>query len=367
MASSRASSLRRISLLSLLFVYFPIITTYSYSVFGVNAKPIDLPLSTSSSQLSKRTARTTAPAGALVVSKSPASGQYSTVQAAVDALPDDGSTQVIFIETGTYDEQVYIDRSGMLTILGETANTANYASNVVTITNSLSATAAGSDDASGTLRVHKDDFALYNINVKNTFGQGSQALALSAYGTNHGYYGVGFYSYQDTVLAEQGAQYYGYCYIEGAVDFIFGQHGFAFFQRSTIASVGPGTITADGPSEKGDGLFVINESTIEQSAAATEDLTGLVYLGRPWTEYATVAFTSCTLGSVINSAGWEIWSTSEPNTEDVTFAEYDNGGAGSVGTRASFATKLTSNAGYTAAAVLGSSWTSWVDQGYVDQ
>lgn len=98
MASSRGSSLRRISLLSLLFVYFPIITTYSYSAFGVNAKPIDLP--STSSQLSKRTARTTAPAGALVVSKSPASGQYSTVQAAVDALPDDGSTQVIFIETG---------------------------------------------------------------------------------------------------------------------------------------------------------------------------------------------------------------------------------------------------------------------------
>ncbi|KAJ3997148.1 putative pectin methylesterase, partial [Lentinula boryana] len=319
-------------------------------------------------------ARNTAPSGALVVSKSPSSGQYSTVQAAVNALPDDGSEQTIFIETGTltirtgtYDEQVYIDRSGMLTIMGETANTANYESNVVTISNSLSAASAGSDDASGTLRVHKDDFALYNVNVKNTFGQGSQALALSAYGTNHGYYGSGFYSYQDTVLAEQGAQYYGYCYIEGAVDFIFGQHGFAFFQRSTIASVGPGAITADGPASKTDGLFVINESTIEQSSAATEDLTGLVYLGRPWTEYATVAYTSCTLGSIINSAGWEVWSSSEPNTEDVTFVEYDNGGAGSEGTRASFATKLTSNAGYTAAAVLGSDWTSWVDQGYVDQ
>ncbi|KAJ4480103.1 putative pectin methylesterase, partial [Lentinula aciculospora] len=310
-------------------------------------------------------ARNTAPAGALVVSKSPSSGQFSTVQAAVDALPDDGSEQTIFIETGTYSEQVSITRSGMLTIMGETADTSNYQSNVVTITHSLSATAAGSDDLSGTLRVHKDDFALYNINVKNTFGQGSQALALSAYGTNHGYYGVGFYSYQDTVLAEQGAQYYGYCYIEGAVDFIFGQHGFAFFQRNTIASIGAGAITADGPASKTD--VVINESTIEQSSAATEDLTGLVYLGRPWTEFATVAYTSCTLGSIINSAGWEVWSSTEPNTEDVTFAEYDNGGAGSAGTRASFATKLTSNADYTAAAVLGSDWTSWVDQGYVDQ
>ncbi|KAJ3754828.1 putative pectin methylesterase [Lentinula raphanica] len=346
-----------ILILAVLFACGALLTSHS-----VEAKPVQ-----PKTALRKRTARNTAPAGALVVSKSPSSGQFSTVQAAVNALPDDGSEQTIFIESGTYDEQVYIDRSGMLTIMGETADTSNYESNVVTISNSLSATAAGSDDLSGTLRVHKDDFALYNVNVKNTFGQGSQALALSAYGTNHGYYGSGFYSYQDTVLAEQGAQFYGYCYIEGAVDFIFGQHGFAFFQRTTIASIGPGAITADGPASKTDGLFVINESTIEQSSAATEDLTGLVFLGRPWTEFATVAYTSCTLGSVINSAGWEEWSSTEPNTEDVTFAEYDNGGPGSEGTRASFATKITSNADYTAAAVLGSDWTSWVDQGYVDQ
>jgi hypothetical protein len=27
------------------------------------------------------------------------------------------------------------------------------------------------------------------------------------------------------------------------------------------------------------------------------------------------------LSDIINSAGWEIWSSSEPNTEDVTFEE----------------------------------------------
>lgn len=54
-------------------------------------------------------------------------------------------------------------------IMGETENTATYESNLVTITNSLSATEAGNDDASGTLRVHTTgNFALYNINVKNT-------------------------------------------------------------------------------------------------------------------------------------------------------------------------------------------------------
>jgi len=53
-------------------------------------------------------------------------------------------------------------------IKGETVDNSTYASNAVTITYSISAKAAGSNDASGTLRVHKDDFALYNVNVKNT-------------------------------------------------------------------------------------------------------------------------------------------------------------------------------------------------------
>ncbi|KIK63860.1 carbohydrate esterase family 8 protein [Collybiopsis luxurians FD-317 M1] len=252
--------------------------------------------------------------------------------------------------------------------MGATSNTASQASNQVTITHSASLGTAGSDDLSGTLRVHKDNFALYNVNVKNTFGQSStngQAIALSAYGTNHGYYASGFYSYQDTVLAEQGNQYYGFCYIEGAVDFIFGQHARAFFQKNIIASVGPGAITADGPASKSDGLFVINESTIQASTAATSSLVGQVYLGRPWTQFATVAFTSCSLSNIINSAGWEIWSTATPNTADVTFAEYENTGAGAAGTRASFSTKLTSNAAYNVGVVLGSSWSSWVDQNFV--
>jgi pectinesterase len=96
-------------------------------------------------------------------------------------------------------------------ILGSTTDTTSYTSNSVTITHSLSAAAAGNDDLSGTFRVHKDNFAMYNVNVRNTvrilhtilapsltffipqFGSGSQALALSSYGTNVGYYGSAFF------------------------------------------------------------------------------------------------------------------------------------------------------------------------------
>ncbi|KAJ7230263.1 putative pectin methylesterase [Mycena pura] len=323
-------------------------------------------LTTAASPLERRASRTTPPAGAVVVSKTPASGQFSTVQAAVNSLPNDSSARTIFISPGTYTEQVSISRLGPTTIFGSTTDTTSYTSNAVTIQFGSSAASAGNDDLSGTLRVHKDNFAMYNVNVRNTFGQGSQALALSSYGTNIGYYGNAFFGFQDTVLANQGNQYFGVCYIEGAVDFIFGQHARAFFQRNTIASVAAGTITADGPTSATDAsLFVINNSNIIQSTAATTSLTGKVFLGRPWTQWAKVAFTQCTLAATINSAGWEIWSTATPNTADVTFAEFDNTGPGAAGTRASFSEKASSIVGFRAADVLGSNWTTWVDQAYV--
>lgn len=55
---------------------------------------------------------------------------------------------------------------------------------------------------------------MYNVNVKNTFGIGSQAIAISQYGNQVGLYACGFYGYQDTLYANKGAQVYLKGYIE---------------------------------------------------------------------------------------------------------------------------------------------------------
>jgi len=99
-------------------------------------------------------------------------------------------------------------------IYGYTKHTMKYSANQVTIQAGVSALQAGSNDASGTLRIHKDDFRMYNVNVKNTFGKGSQAIALSQYGSRVGLYACGFYGYQDTLLTNQGTQVYLRCYIQ---------------------------------------------------------------------------------------------------------------------------------------------------------
>ena len=62
--------------------------------------------------------RTVPPSGAIVVrSGTTASGEYKTISAAVNSLPNDKSSRSIFIYPGQYNEQVYITRTGPLTVL----------------------------------------------------------------------------------------------------------------------------------------------------------------------------------------------------------------------------------------------------------
>lgn len=59
-------------------------------------------------------------------------------------------------------------RSAQLTVYGYTADTTSYAGNKATITYNQNAAAAGSNDASGTVRVQATNLKMYNVNVKNT-------------------------------------------------------------------------------------------------------------------------------------------------------------------------------------------------------
>jgi len=310
------------------------------------------------------TSRTTPPSGALTAGSG---GTYSTFQGAVNALSTTSTTaQSIFLYAGTYSEQVTIPSlKSALTVYGYTTDTSSYTSNVVTISHSSSlASGAANDEETGTVINLSANTKFYNINIKNTYGKGSQAIALSAYNTEQGYYGVGLYGYQDTLLAETGNQVYAKCYIQGAVDFIFGQHAVAWIDSSTIAvSAGGGAITANGRASSTDpSFYVINKSTVQAASGDTVG-SGTVYLGRPWSEYARVVFQETSLSAIINSAGWEVWSTSEANTEYVTFEEYDNTGTGASGTRASFSSKLSS--ALSISTILGSTYTSWVDTTYL--
>ncbi|WYZ41401.1 hypothetical protein EsH8_V_000296 [Colletotrichum jinshuiense] len=308
--------------------------------------------------------RTSAPSGCLVVKKSPASGQYGTIQKAVDALSTTSTgKQCIWIDQGTYEEQVLVPaRTAQLTVYGYTSDTSKYTANKVTITAKKSQADGLNNDQSATLRVKSKNFKLYNVNVANTYGKGSQAVALSAY-ADSGYYASQFTGFQDTVLSQEGNQLYSKCLIQGATDFIFGQKALAWFEKCDLRVVenSIGYITAHGRTDASiKSEYVFNNCNI--AAAAGHTVTdGVYYLGRPWREFAQVVFQKTSMTGVINSAGWKIWNNDDPRTGNVLFGEYQNTGIGSQGTRASFSKKLSSAVDISA--ILGSGYTS---AGYFD-
>ncbi|KAJ3353157.1 hypothetical protein HDU83_007137 [Entophlyctis luteolus] len=272
-------------------------------------------------------ALTAPPPGAVVVSQTNVSGSYSSVQSAVNSLPSTGDA-VIFIYAGYYNEQVYITRSGKLTIYGYAPNNGtSYEDNHVTIAANVSAVAAGGDDPSGTLRVHKNYFNILNVNVLNTFNTAT-AIAVSYYGTEIGTYGCQFVAFQDTLLTETGMHYFKYSYIEGAIDYIFGQYSQAYFEQCTMASTRYGYITASGRNSATDpGAYVFDNCTVVAAATAANGTVGNVYLGRPWRPFARVVYMNSYLSDVINPAGWHEW-TAGVVPVNASFFEYDNTGAG---------------------------------------
>ncbi|ELU43080.1 Pectinesterase domain-containing protein [Rhizoctonia solani AG-1 IA] len=182
-------------------------------------------------------------------------------------------------DTSRSGRQVIIDRPN-IKVYGQTfEDDLTYASNQATITNNVPASTAGSNDASGTIRIRPSatGVSIYNLNVANTYGKPvaqSQAIALSVQAGQFGCYGCKIAGYQDTLLANVGAQFYGKNFIEGAVDFIFGQRASIWVTDSTLNTIGDGYITASGRSTNDNTYYVINNSKITGK--------GNQYLGRPW-------------------------------------------------------------------------------------
>lgn len=115
---------------------------------------------------------------------------------------------------------------------------------------------------SATLLVSGTGFKMYNMNVTNTAGQAGQAVALSATGTKQGFYASAIKGWQDTLYSHTGSQFFGRCYVEGAVDFVFGITGQSWYQGVTLGVVRSASmLTAQGRDEGTQtGYFVFDKA-----------------------------------------------------------------------------------------------------------
>jgi pectinesterase len=208
--------------------------------------------------------------------------------------------------------------------MGYTLDPYTYLLNEVTLTNNKDAGTAGSNDLSGTLRLEGSDVRVYNLNVKNTFGlprgynQANQAIATSASTSRVGMYGVSLSGYQDVLLVNAGLQAYLRCHIEGAIDFIFGQHGAAYFRDTTIGITAPANITASGRATNDSGIYLFERSAVVPAPHAWANTSGNVYFGRPWGHYARVVFKDTDIQVEMAPRMWNPWHPGDERTDHST-------------------------------------------------
>jgi pectin methylesterase-like acyl-CoA thioesterase len=287
------------------------------------------------------------------------SADFSTVQAAVDSIGKTNTTLTqIRIAPGTYQEKLRIDvpyvtlcgRQGQAssTILtyGDNANTPN-----------------GSGGTLGTTGSASTNISASNVSAENvTFANGtplggSQAVALLVTGDQVQFRSCRFLSFQDTLYVRKARQYFRDCYVEGSVDYIFGD-ATAIFENCTVHSAAGGVaVTAPNTDQSfAYGLVFLGG----RLTAAPGVANGSVTLGRNWGAYGAAAYLRTTLGAHIKPVGWMAMGA---NTLDTArFAEYQTSGDGATASalaaRAPQSRQLSEleAASYTVANVFGS-WT----------
>lgn len=288
------------------------------------------------------------------------SGDYDTIQSAIDAIPDHREyPTVIYIQAGTYYEKLHIEKPYVY-LIGD-------AEQETVITYDDYARKTFPDGSlyhtfySYTVFVGADHFRAEYLSFVNTAGAGEQvgqALAMYIDSDRAVLRNCRLIGQQDTLFTgplppqpldrstfggpREGAirrnqrQYYEHCYIEGNIDFIFGSATAVFdhceiFARKRYSVSAPlkddnpaiqGWLTAASTPEDVKYGYVFLDCQLTSDAPPHS-----FYLGRPWRNYAKVAFIRCWLGNHIHPAGWDNWNKPEVESS-VDYAEYNNQGAG---------------------------------------
>jgi pectin methylesterase-like acyl-CoA thioesterase len=121
-------------------------------------------------------------------------------------------------------------------------------------------------------------------------------------------------------------QYFQDCYIEGHVDFIFGD-SMAVFDRCVIHGIAHSEVLLTAQSKRypeQQSGYVFDHCKITADAGV-----GKVFLGRPWRAYSKVVFLNAELDAKVSPQGWREWHAGETTRLKTAFyAEYKSTGPG---------------------------------------
>jgi pectinesterase len=253
------------------------------------------------------------------------SGDFKTVQEAIDAVPDfRKNPTTILIRKGTYKEKLVLAASKTnVKLTGEDVQTTILTYDDFATKKNRFGEEMGTTGSS-TFFVFGDDFSATNITFENSSGPVGQAVAVRIDGDRVMFTNCRFLGFQDTLYphGEKSRQYYKRCYIEGTVDFIFGWSTAVFEDCTIFCKKGGGYITAASTLPASPYGFVFRNCTITGDAPESS-----YYLGRPWRPDAKTVFIHCSLEKHIRPEGWHNWD--KPDAEKTTFyGEYGSTGPG---------------------------------------
>lgn len=241
------------------------------------------------------------------------SGDYRSVQAAIDAAPAQlKKPWRIFIRNGFYRELVTVPaEKPFIHLIGEDRDwtrihekinvggppsrpqnepawdaVAGYAWQFSN--NNPNSIVYRGNNTGAVVAVHADDFYAENLSIVNDWGvdmqSGPQAIALLTYGDRAAFYRCAMRSFQDTWKTSRTDAHRGYakdCLIEGAVDFIYGTGNY-YFDSCTIFVVRDASIVvAPNQKEEAKWGYVFAGCTLD-GRTPQGDVPQRVFFGRPW-------------------------------------------------------------------------------------
>ncbi|MET0357679.1 MAG: pectinesterase family protein [Cellvibrio sp.] len=293
---------------------------------------------------------------------------YTTVQAAIDAAPEQSSKPFrIYIANGTYFEKLVITKSN-LQILGEDSQKTRLVFNDYAGKATEPGKTLGTP-ATATLTVRAKDISIKNLTIENSFDflsndartnedparvSGAQAVALFIDIPSDKVLvrNVSLLGYQDTLFVNSGRSWFDKVFIAGNVDYIFG-NGNAVFTESEIKTVARGKantphgfVTAPSTQITSEyGLTFLN-CRLTRDASVPDNS---VPLGRPWHPTTTFSdgryadpnaigksvFINTWMDAHITTDGWYSMSGTQKEggrksflPEDARFFEYKSTGPG---------------------------------------
>lgn len=273
------------------------------------------------------------------------SGDFISIQEAIDAVPDNSSDQtIIYIKVGLYDTEKLLvpGNKTNVVMIGESRDETIISYHTYNCSGGFNGMCPADDvmlwsgeviETAATITVIGDGFRAENMTFQNTAGNVGQAQAMTIRADKVVILNCNLLGYQDTIyfwsLAKR--SYFENCLIGGRTDYIYGA-GTVFFQSCEIRSWGGGWITAPSTAIDQPHGFVFNECevTFATGSPSPGDDNGLVALGRPWHNYPKVAWLYCDMTEKIHPLGWPtLWNMPYADTSaDLHLYEYMNTGDG---------------------------------------